>query len=327
MPVKKMTPAEAKVVDIGINYVPNGGIPIYVGGLDAKTGQPHSWKSIADNQKINVQDLIRFNYQTTIPEVVNFYMERNCGCKVIAADGKNYRFLNAHPGFIYVPAFTPVIKFDHHTILSMDMRQHPTLPGKYQMKATFQVHLDLNSKLDDPSLYEYRQEIRGGGFMQQGEWVGGLWRAKQITPRPGGPFIVAPPIPIPPATFPIPGTPSEPGLLPNKWKEDGIVEGGVTRLYGHRPADFEKGLEKDKYFPDKLNGHSYHLGDQPGLDGDKIEGLRVVLHMEFIGSVVKFDKKPGVLGRKIVEPLVAKRTWSYSCERKIKQVSPLVAVP
>ena len=117
------------------------------------------------------------------------------------------------------------------------------------------------------------------------------------------------------------------GTAAQQGKEDGIVEGGVTRLYGHRPADFEKGLEKDKYFPDKLNGHSYHLGDQPGLDGDKIEGLRVVLHMEFIGSVVKFDKKPGVLGRKIVEPLVAKRTWSYSCERKIKQVSPLVAVP
>ncbi|MDQ3684839.1 MAG: hypothetical protein M3430_04465, partial [Acidobacteriota bacterium] len=223
MPVKKMTPAEAKLVDIGINFVPNGGIPIFVGGLNVKTGQPHSWQSIADNHKIHVQDLIRFNYQTTIPEVVNFYMERNCGCKVIAADGKNYRFLNAHPGFIYVPNFAPIVKFDHHTILPMDMRQHPTASANYQMKATFQVHLELNSKLDDPSLYEYRQEIRGGGFMQQGEWVGGgsLWRARQI-PHPGGSFIVAPPVPIPPDTFPIPGIPK--GLLPNAWKEDGVTD-------------------------------------------------------------------------------------------------------
>jgi hypothetical protein len=326
MPVKKMTPAEAKLVDVGINYVPNGGIPIYVGGLNVLTGQPHSWQSIADNQKISVQDLIRFNYQTTIPEVVNFYMERNCGCKVIAADGKNYRFVDAHPGFIYVPAFAPIVKLDHHTILPMDMRQHPTTPHKYQMKATFQVHLELNSKLEDPSLYEYRQEIRGSGFLQQGEWVGGLWRPKRIPARPGSPLVIAPPIPIPPDTFPIPGVPGVPkGLLPN-WKEDGIVDGSVTRLYGHRPADFVNGLEQDKYSPDKLNGHSYLLGDQPGLDGDKIEGLRVFLNMEFIGSVVRFDKMPGVPGRKIIET-VAKRNWSYSCERKIKRVSPLNAVP
>ena len=306
--------------DVGANYIPPGGIGIYVGGVDP-AGKPHSWKSVADHLHMDAGELVRFNYKTNVAEVVNFYLERNCGCKTLAADGINYSFRDASPGVIYVPSVPVIDRFHHHVILPMEMRPHPSAPGMFQMKAVFQVDLGFNKKLSDPSLYEYRQEIRGNGYTQRGEWVGSVWHARVPPLRPGLPALPSPPIPVDPKAFPVPGPPEE-GLR-HYWKEDGVVRGGHTLSYGHRGnPPYSSGSEKDIYTD---GGYRYECGDQPGLDGNVVLGLTVYLHLEFIGSVVRFDRKPGTPGRKIVET-VAKKEWSFDCLRRIKQIRPLVAV-
>ena len=307
-------------MDVGKGYVPPGGIALYVGGLDPD-GKPHSWKSVADRLHMDAGELVRFNYKTNVGEVVNFYLERNCGCKTLAPDGINYSFRHADPGVIYVPSVPVIDRFHQHVIMPMDLRRHPTKSGTFEMKAVFNVDVSFNRKLSDPTLYEYRQEIRGSGYTQRGEWVGGVWHGRVPPPRPGLPPLLTAPIPINPTDFPIPGPPED-GLR-GYWKEDGVVRNGQTLRYGHRTnPPFSSGVEKDIY---SHSGYQYEFGDQPGVDGPIVLGAAVFLHIEFIGSVVRFDRVPGTPGRKIVET-VAKKQWSFGCLRKIKSISPLIAV-
>src|SRR5688572_15192892 len=192
MPVKLKTPAEAKIPDVGPQYIPSGGVPFYIGGKD-KHGNDWRWESAAAIHGMSALDLIRYNFNTTIPEVVNFYMGRNIGCVTVTPDGKNYRFPGAKPGVVYVPVILPIIRFLRVPILPMEMRPHPAISGPFEMVAYFTIDLQLNPKLPDPSLYEYREEIKGSGSFQQGAWSGETW-----TPR--GPVR-----PIPFTAFPIPG--------------------------------------------------------------------------------------------------------------------------
>ncbi len=311
MAVKIQTPAEAKIPDVGQSYVPPGGVPLYVGGKD-KHGNDWNWESVATACGMAALDLIRFNYKTTIPEVVNFYLERNCGCTAVTLDGKNYRFPGAKPGVIYMPAIPPLVRFLHTTVLPMEMRPHPTRRGRFEMAAYFTIDLKLNPKLPDPSLYEYRQEIRGSAFIREGAWSGETWTPTGASHQ------------VPPTAFPVPGLP--PGLQ-RFWKEDGIVDPVGDRFYGHRENGYYRlGAERDEYVGGPLTGDQYIGADRPGLEGDLVVGQRVSLSMDFIGSVVRFDKPPGEKGRRIVET-VAKRHWSYDCARTVKFDSPLVPVP
>lgn len=312
MPVKIMTPLEAGIPDVGADYVPPDSMPMDISGKDVYGGD-WNWGSLAKVAKMTAEDLIRFNYKTTKPEVVNFYLGRNCGCKLTTPDGKNYRFPTASPGIVYIPRITPVLSFYHIPIRPMEMLPGPT-PGTFEMAAVFQVHLTLNPDLADPTLYEYRQMIRGSAFQQDGDWDGERWRPRGL-PKPVG------------SRFIIPGTPGVPAGLLTTWKEDGVTAATGTRLYGHREnGNFSDGLEVDRYTPGPLDGYKYTAGDRPGLEGLIRIGQRTSLKIEFLGTVVRFDKAVGNSSRRIVET-VAERKWSYNCERTVKIDVPLVPVP
>ena len=47
---------------------------------------------IARHYGIDVKELIRFNFQTTTPAVVNWYLYHNIGCRNETPDKKNLKF-------------------------------------------------------------------------------------------------------------------------------------------------------------------------------------------------------------------------------------------
>lgn len=82
------------------NYFPPGGLPYRIRDGD-------SWNTVARLFGIDVDALVRFNFNTNVPEEVNWYLRRNVGCRVPTADGNNWRFSStASPGVIYIPAMT-----------------------------------------------------------------------------------------------------------------------------------------------------------------------------------------------------------------------------
>ena len=84
-------------------YRPETGIPY-------KVREGDDWRKVASRRGINVKKLIYFNFKTTDPEEVNFYLMRNVGCIEETQDRKNYKFSsNANPGIIYLPPEDTII--------------------------------------------------------------------------------------------------------------------------------------------------------------------------------------------------------------------------
>jgi hypothetical protein len=78
--------------------------PFFPGGQRYKVSDGEDWKSVAKLFNVDVQTLIYFNFQTTDPDVVNWYLHRNVGCNKPTKDGFNWKFSSsANPGFIYIP--------------------------------------------------------------------------------------------------------------------------------------------------------------------------------------------------------------------------------
>jgi hypothetical protein len=64
-----------------------------------------NWQTTASGFGVpDVWDLIWFNFQTTDPREVNFYLYRYVGCWQ-SNDAKNFSFMGAEPGVIYIPPF------------------------------------------------------------------------------------------------------------------------------------------------------------------------------------------------------------------------------
>jgi hypothetical protein len=62
------------------------------------------WGSVAAQYDVDVMDLIEFNFHTTVPEEVNWYLRRNVGCNVSNDGGLNWAFSSsADPGIVYIP--------------------------------------------------------------------------------------------------------------------------------------------------------------------------------------------------------------------------------
>jgi hypothetical protein len=92
----KETP-RGKDLPLPKDYRPQNGTPYKVQDGD-------DWVKIAKRRGIKVWELIYFNFKTTNPREVNFYLERNVGCPE-APDKKNYMFSSSSaPGIIYIPA-------------------------------------------------------------------------------------------------------------------------------------------------------------------------------------------------------------------------------
>ena len=84
-------------------FIPRGGIAYNVQDGD-------SWKKLAFRWFINVDYLVWFNFQTSNPEEINWYLYRNVGCRKQTGDRKNYEFSSSDkPGVIYRPPPKPIV--------------------------------------------------------------------------------------------------------------------------------------------------------------------------------------------------------------------------
>jgi hypothetical protein len=78
-------------------FVPQGGVPYRVKDND-------DWANIALNNGIDMNWLIKFNFQTNNTDEINWYLRRYVGCNKPTKDGKNWMFSSsARPGIIYLP--------------------------------------------------------------------------------------------------------------------------------------------------------------------------------------------------------------------------------
>lgn len=97
MPIEKAPKPELQP-----NYQPDDSAPIYVGGR--KGGKPtDTWETVATEYRMNVMDLIKFNFKTTHSDEVNWYLRTRVGCRVASGSGNNWTFRDADPGMIYIP--------------------------------------------------------------------------------------------------------------------------------------------------------------------------------------------------------------------------------
>jgi hypothetical protein len=62
------------------------------------------WASVARKFDVDVKELIFFNFFTTDPDEVNWYLHHHVGCDKPSPSGNNWMFSNsATPGIIYIP--------------------------------------------------------------------------------------------------------------------------------------------------------------------------------------------------------------------------------
>jgi hypothetical protein len=80
-----------------LHYIPPGGRPYRVKTSD-------DLESIARMHGIQYRDLVVYNFGTTDPAEINWYLRRNVGCTCPTHDRKNWMFTSdAQPGIIYLP--------------------------------------------------------------------------------------------------------------------------------------------------------------------------------------------------------------------------------
>ena len=84
--------------------LPFGWYPMHNYGLHYRVKDGDSWESVADQFFVDVKELIYFNFLTTIPDEVNWYLRHHTGCNKVSPSGNNWMFSSsATPGFIFVP--------------------------------------------------------------------------------------------------------------------------------------------------------------------------------------------------------------------------------
>ncbi len=99
MPIE-ISPSNELLKVVTATFVPPGGLPYRVRDND-------SWKTLARRFHVDVKELIEFNFHTSEPGVVNWYLHWKVGCVKPTRDGFNWMFSDdADPGIIYFPPGT-----------------------------------------------------------------------------------------------------------------------------------------------------------------------------------------------------------------------------
>jgi hypothetical protein len=87
------------------------------GGRLYKVKDGDDWESVARENNIDVKYLIGFNFLTTDPDEVNWYLRHYTGCNKVSPSGYNWMFSSsAKPGFIYIPPAEIDFEDDPHDI-------------------------------------------------------------------------------------------------------------------------------------------------------------------------------------------------------------------
>jgi hypothetical protein len=162
----------------------------------------------------------------------------------------------------------------HH--LSHQLVTPPRLAAEgsgFAFVSQFRVTMRLDPD-SDWTFFEYRQYIKGNSTLTHGHFSSSPHsRANWVadgTPAPGNSF------------FRIPG-----GLTEN-YREDGIVENGITSRFGYRSnaAVNAFGIE-DRYLPSQRNGRNYHSLDTCGMRGTGREaGVRITYNLFYEGRII-----------------------------------------
>jgi hypothetical protein len=62
------------------------------------------WEKVAKKFMVDVKELIYFNFLTTRPDEVNWYLHYHTGCDTVSPSGNNWMFSSsANPGIIWIP--------------------------------------------------------------------------------------------------------------------------------------------------------------------------------------------------------------------------------
>jgi hypothetical protein len=268
------------------NHKPPGGVPYRVQNGD-------NWVSIAQRLGMEPRSLIFFNFGTSEPKHVNYYLKHNVGCTTVSPDGKNYSFWNASPGIIYLPSSAsnfhyisappadPVETFDFLRTKELQPEQHPLISDRIRCQAYFEVNIRFKRSVPDVTRYAYRQFVRGRVQLRSN--ASSTWwdQSPEVPVRvPGQPFTFGAVMPI----------------SPTVWMEDGKWENGVVQRYGYREAPPELIVPHD-YYHDQIvttrpatpgavwqTGYAYRCTDRPGvgsvmkyIDGESINGISIKL--------------------------------------------------
>jgi hypothetical protein len=78
------------------------------GGREYPVSDADDWWKIAEREHTDAWALIKFNFDTHVPEEVNWYLQELVGCRH-SKDGRNYAFMGADPAKkrIYLPSLPP----------------------------------------------------------------------------------------------------------------------------------------------------------------------------------------------------------------------------
>ena len=224
---------------IDVSYVPAGGMSHTV-----KTGE--DLRSIAKASKISEAELTKFNFKTTNPAEINWYLRRNVGCTQTTRDGKNWIFTTGiKPGLIYIPAYSvAAIDINH----SVTIFPQPTNMTCWSAAATMllgtsasigqgRATAQINGGLDftEPNMREFARGLGLQMFPPQTWTVRGL---ADVLER--GPIMVAGGLIIDPRT----GSPAPHAIVVGGISGDGTPLGTMLRVYDpwppgvpHAPAD------------------------------------------------------------------------------------------
>jgi len=210
------------------NHVPPGGVPYKLQNGD-------NWVSLAQRLGMDPKSLIFFNFGTSEPKYVNYYLKHNVGCTVVSPDGKNYSFTDAKPGIIYFPSassnfhyinepFDPVVSFKVPPANNLfKLINHPQQPRTMGLLiGNFAVSVLFNKKLTAVVPFVYRQYIKGRVRVRTS--ASSTWHdihpIKVPGHKPGTDWSVGTAMPI----------------KQHEWMEDGKFDNLKVLRYGYREA-------------------------------------------------------------------------------------------
>jgi len=192
---------------------------------------------------------------------------------------------------------SPLIYLNATTEIPFDVRMHPSVPGWWEASGRFKVGMMLRAGMPDQSDYEYRQNIKGTATRMAGVWASGIWLPVGAPSSLANNFI----IPADPKT-------GAPAGLHNMWKEDGIVDHGVSRRYGYRNSRMKDG----SHTLDGWHGGNFYWAiDNPGITGTLVDGLQLSFRLHFVGACYNVRDKNTYFFR----------DWLYNCTRTLRKRS------
>lgn len=112
-----------------------------VNSIPRRVRDGDDWARIAAQCGMSVNELIEFNFDTTDPYEVNYYLRVNVGCKKPTRDGNNWMFSSADkPGLIYLPKIWVRMAVPHFQGTLANSCWHDAARMIYQYKKKADIH-------------------------------------------------------------------------------------------------------------------------------------------------------------------------------------------